>query len=121
MTVLYECRVILPDAEEKTPDDYLTIRSFEIQLAKRFGGFTLTKGEGAWVHPETGYVIKEPVRVYDVANRASCGVQDDALRALILTAGAALGKHSVYYRDYIGRVNILSIADEDIDPSLLDA
>jgi hypothetical protein len=66
----------------------------ELDLMRKFGGYTLTRGTGAWIDP-TGLIFNELVYVYDVAT--SDRGQDDLLDTASLICRLST-EQSVYVR-----------------------
>lgn len=109
MTLLRtEVRAILPAGHIRAQIE------FEAAIIRAAGGFTRSTATGAWEHPETGEIIREPVHTYDIA------VTDDSeVRRALIEAGAAMGEHTVYFRDSMGFVSLIEVSPAHVDaPSI---
>ena len=76
--MLREARLILPIRDNDGFGLALVKRALEVELAERFGGFTLiTSGRGGWMNGENSFsrnATTETVWIFDVA------VEDDPLQ-----------------------------------------
>ena len=108
-----EARITMPLVGQ-----YLTTESSErihkllaLRIAKRFGGYTATKGYGGWVDAR-GDLIEEGVMVYDIAATPDEAADRD-VRELAEWAGRELKQEAVYVRTFSGDVEIIDLAIQD--------
>lgn len=59
-------RIILPERDNQGESLSWQHQALQNMLVARYGGFTMTQGQGGWKSPE-GRAVHEPVWVYDVA------------------------------------------------------
>ena len=78
-----------------------------IRIAKRFGGYTATKGYGGWIDAH-GNMIEEGVMVYDIAATPDEAADRD-VRELAEWAGRELKQEAVYVRTFSGDVEIIDL------------
>lgn len=83
-------------------------RELRRELAQRFGGYTMTTGQGGWVSP-TGELVEEPVAIYDVAIRDGAVERDDLWQLAHVYRGKAK-QEAVYLRFPDGRVFLVDKA-----------
>lgn len=86
-------------------------RLFSIRVAKRFGGYTATKGYGGWVDA-SGNLIEEAVTVYDIAATPDEAADADLVE-LAEWFGRELRQEAVYVRSFAGEVSIIDLSIQD--------
>lgn len=59
-------RIILPERDNDNQSLAWQHQALQDQLIANFGGYTMTKGHGAWARPD-GTTQRETVQVYDIA------------------------------------------------------
>jgi len=111
MILKKECRIICGttyESKEGTTKDVNleAFYAFEDGLVEIFGGYTMTLGVGAWLSPE-GKVIREQVRIYDVAISEK---NNDFLVLLAKRLCVSANQHAVYFRNTDGVVSNVSYA-----------
>jgi len=84
-----EARIVLPRVN-------LNRKEFEGFLVRSFGGFTRTRGDGAWMNPKGGIVL-DKVWVYDVAATDTPDTTA-SLRAICRRMAKAYSQDCVYLR-----------------------
>ena len=99
---MIRCEFILPAGPSREDT-----QRFEAKLAKKFGGFTLTMGAGAWRDPRTCSILYEPVRIYTVATDGT-----PSLRNEVVLEARRLGEFAVYFA--VGtHVEVISLQREE--------
>lgn len=84
-------------------------RLFSKLIAKRFGGYTATKGFGGWIDAG-GNLIEEAVMVYDIAATPDEAADADLVE-LAKWFGRELRQEAVYVRKLTGEVVIIDLKD----------
>lgn len=101
MARLQEARIILPKLDDMTARN----------LVDTFGGYTAHAAEGAW-RDDAGTIITEPMIVIDIAMPLTPQAET-SLHTIAGAAGRRANQKAVYLRYASGRVEILSLAQED--------
>ncbi len=104
MKMMREGRVIFPNIM------YERHLSFQDELVKEFGGFTLYTGQGGWGGPN-GKII-ENIVIYDISLDIEEWTTWGRLRDLIVRMGKDLKQDAVYYRRPNGIVEIIELNEE---------
>lgn len=106
-----EARITMPLVGHylTTERSELAHRLFSIRVAKRFGGYTATKGFGGWVDA-SGNLIEEAVMVYDIAATPDEAADVDLVE-LAEWFGRDMRQEAVYVRKFTGEVVIIDLKD----------
>ena len=119
-----EARVILP--VPTTPEAASAQHRAEAALIEAFGGYTRSRGDGAWF--DGSRTIHEIVYIYDVSVPYLSGTGEDAyrewagamtaLRAIAKTAAREMQQECIYLRAPTGRVHLIRPDGRDYNPDV---
>lgn len=108
--MLKEARIVMPMPFDTTNNLTMNdvFQKMEWEIARNFGSFTVLTGESARVDVDTGQLIKDTVRVYDIAMESG-DTHDQTLRTVACRAAYRLQQKAVYIRYAYGSVEIVDL------------
>lgn len=107
--MLKEARIVMPIIGDGADVDHDKLRN---DLLNAFGGYTYTRGAGAWRN-SFGQSIIDSVGVYDIALEADRDASWDQLFQIAMAAGRELKQEAVYIRYPDGTVEITKVNDRN--------
>ena len=109
--ILRPAKIILP--VQDNGGYFLDFAHFKLRsdLAKIWGGCTVTIGQGCWVN-EHGKVFDEPVKIYTVAMPVSQSART-TLRNIAIELAAKCGQEAIYVEHADGTVEFVTAAEHN--------